>query len=338
MSDDPIPFAQLPDEPDALGAFIKEHPAALLEKIVFLMIGLTLLGLAGYGLFRIVVDRAAAGFLDFLFCCGAPLGIVFCVLWSRRLGLCVRVHKHGFVYRTRQGRQLFLWQDIVSIRKRANVYRLGKLSAGTRALRDDDLLGSIPVAEKVTLSSGTETPAGSWKCIVRRVDGVTVELTNSIADVPALIHSIEDKVYPRLYAEAAEALREGRSVSFGSVVLSVEGIRCDKALLTWDEFASVEVKPLESRLCVLAQGRWLSWAKKKLISVENLPVFLRLAQELSKKQIAPLPSAKKPTFHAVPCPSCNAVIPPEEIAAGWCESCGKQIPKHIVAKAAEEES
>jgi hypothetical protein len=183
-----------------------------------------------------------------------------------------------------------------------------------------------------------ETPGGSWKCIVRRVDEVTVELTSSIADIPGLIHFIEDRVYPRLYDEAVRALREGKPVSFGSVFLSVEGIRCDKALLTWEEFASVEVNPAEGVLCVLAKGRWLSWAKKKLIGVANLPVLLRLARELSKKQIAQLSSAKKPTFHAVPCPNCEAMIPPAEIAAGWCEACGKEIPKHIVAKAAEEKS
>jgi hypothetical protein len=143
---DSPPLPPSPQEPDPLGDFIKEHPAALAEKIVFLTLGLTLLGLAGYGLFRIVFDRASAGFLDFLACCGAPFGVVFCVLWSRRLGLCVRLHKHGFVYRTRRGRQVFLWEDIVSIRKRANIYKLGKVFAGTRAARDDGPLGSIPVA------------------------------------------------------------------------------------------------------------------------------------------------------------------------------------------------
>lgn len=33
------------------------------------------------------------------------------------------------------------------------------------------------------------------------------------------------------------------------------------------------------------------------------------------------------------CPSCNAPLPPAEIAAGWCESCGKKIPAFVVPSA-----
>lgn len=29
---------------------------------------------------------------------------------------------------------------------------------------------------------------------------------------------------------------------------------------------------------------------------------------------------------SVVCPNCNATVPPQEIAAGWCEACGKKIP------------
>lgn len=29
---------------------------------------------------------------------------------------------------------------------------------------------------------------------------------------------------------------------------------------------------------------------------------------------------------SVTCPFCNAVVPPEEVAEGWCENCGKRLP------------
>ena len=33
------------------------------------------------------------------------------------------------------------------------------------------------------------------------------------------------------------------------------------------------------------------------------------------------------------CPNCNAVASPAEIAAGWCDSCGKKIPASYAAAA-----
>jgi hypothetical protein len=33
----------------------------------------------------------------------------------------------------------------------------------------------------------------------------------------------------------------------------------------------------------------------------------------------------------VKCPHCNAVLPQEEITAGWCENCGKRIPAYVVS-------
>jgi hypothetical protein len=31
----------------------------------------------------------------------------------------------------------------------------------------------------------------------------------------------------------------------------------------------------------------------------------------------------------VQCPSCQVVLPPQEVADGWCENCGKQIPPYV---------
>jgi uncharacterized RDD family membrane protein YckC len=33
---------------------------------------------------------------------------------------------------------------------------------------------------------------------------------------------------------------------------------------------------------------------------------------------------------SVVCPNCNATIPPHEVAAGWCEACGKKIPAYAL--------
>jgi hypothetical protein len=34
----------------------------------------------------------------------------------------------------------------------------------------------------------------------------------------------------------------------------------------------------------------------------------------------------KCSMSSVICPNCNATLPSQEIAEGWCESCGKKIP------------
>jgi hypothetical protein len=333
MSADPESVPPLPDEAEALGPAVKVYPAALAEQLVFLLLGLGFAGVAGYGLFRILLDRAAAGFLEYLACCAAPLGALFCALWYRRLGLRVLVHEHGFVHCTNRSRQVFRWVEIVSLRKRANIYRMGPVFAGRRK----GAAGGLAVSRDVTLSGATHTPSGIWRCAVRTVNGRRVELNNSIANVHALIHHIEDRVYPRLFAKCSQAMEEGQTVSFGAFTLSPEGIGCDGKLLCWAEVASVDVEVDGGIVRVTAQGRWLAWAKKKVQDVQNLPVFLRLARELQESVGTRPSAAKKPKYRAGPCPSCGAVIPPKEIAAGWCEACGKAIPRHVVRQAGGEE-
>ena len=36
---------------------------------------------------------------------------------------------------------------------------------------------------------------------------------------------------------------------------------------------------------------------------------------------------------SVTCPNCRAVLPPQEIADGWCESCGKRLPPFVLSGA-----
>src|SRR5690348_5368403 len=36
---------------------------------------------------------------------------------------------------------------------------------------------------------------------------------------------------------------------------------------------------------------------------------------------------------AATCPHCDAILPPQELADGWCETCGKRIPSGIIAAA-----
>lgn len=33
----------------------------------------------------------------------------------------------------------------------------------------------------------------------------------------------------------------------------------------------------------------------------------------------------------VSCPHCDAVLPPQQLADGWCDACGKKIPNHALA-------
>jgi hypothetical protein len=38
-------------------------------------------------------------------------------------------------------------------------------------------------------------------------------------------------------------------------------------------------------------------------------------------------------MNGVRCPNCEATIPPQEVAGGWCETCGKKIPPWAAAQA-----
>lgn len=34
---------------------------------------------------------------------------------------------------------------------------------------------------------------------------------------------------------------------------------------------------------------------------------------------------------SVTCPNCSRVVPPQEVAGGWCEACGKRLPPFAVS-------
>jgi hypothetical protein len=38
------------------------------------------------------------------------------------------------------------------------------------------------------------------------------------------------------------------------------------------------------------------------------------------------------TMNAIVCPTCDATLPAEEIAEGWCETCGKRIPPYVLSE------
>jgi hypothetical protein len=56
-----------------------------------------------------------------------------------------------------------------------------------------------------------------------------------------------------------------------------------------------------------------------------------IREELEKPISGSAPSGD--LMKAVCCPYCNTKLPPEEITGGWCETCGKQIPRYVLSEA-----
>jgi len=133
-------------------------------------------------------------------------------------------------------------------------------------------------------------PLSLTEYTVRRDDGRVVRFTRGVCGAGALAALIQQRITPRLLAEARAAFAADQEVSFGDVVIDADGLRFSDVMsgqpqkVSWNEVRRVEAdgmhirvrKAGESRVARLAGGG-AGIATRK---VANVAVFLTLVAEI----------------------------------------------------------
>jgi hypothetical protein len=253
-----------PDRHPELGARVADHPPnyaytvrRVLAGVLSVVAGVavTLIGLKALPL------PVKEGFWETVaaFVMGGVLlafGLFFAVDAVRRTGPRVVVYDRGFV----AGREVFPWDRVDAF------YQL---------------------AGELNISG---VPLSLTEYTVRRDDGRVVRFTRGVCRAGTLAAVIQERINPRLLAEARATFAAGREVSFGDVLIDADGLRFSDMMsgqarkVSWNEVRGVGAdgmqirvrKAGESRLARLA-GAGNSIATRK---VANVPVFLTLVAEI----------------------------------------------------------
>jgi len=108
-----------------------------------------------------------------------------------------------------------------------------------------------------------------------RADGEQVVLPSTLDDFPALGRRVQEETYRRLFPSLWAAFAAYRSLEFGPVTLSRDGVTIGKGTLPWAEVDSLE--RAGDKLEVKKVGKKKTWNKVDLNELVNPHVLMGVA-------------------------------------------------------------
>jgi hypothetical protein len=113
---------------------------------------------------------------------------------------------------------------------------------------------------------------------VKNAAGKKSVLTGELAGIAALGETVQREITARLLPRSWEDYNAGRTLNFGKLGLSKEGIRKGKEVLPWDQVESVKLDM--GSIVIKKEGGRLSWASITARSTPNLFVFLSMVDKI----------------------------------------------------------
>jgi hypothetical protein len=186
-----------------------------------------------------------------LFLAGLAAGGWALLNWNKG----VVVYEHGFAVHDHKGRQLWRWEEIVSL-----------TGAVTRPL-----------------SGGNSTGARHVYTLINRQKQHLV-LNNAISRVDELALLIQEAITPNLYDQARQQFNSGQRLVFGLVTISKAGMEVGKKPYAWEEVRQVSIKRGILKVSK-KEGNWFSEATVLLSSIPNLNILLNIIHQVVGLQI-----------------------------------------------------
>lgn len=169
--------------------------------------------------------------------------------WNREIIL----YEKGFSFREGARTVLFLYNEIISIRQRA---------------------------ERLAYFGGLIRRA-VYRFTLTTIRGETMTLSNLYKRVDRLGAQLEQKIYPLLGVTLRARLMQGEKVPFTDTLrLSSVGLHEQGRDLAWDQFAGYQIGG--GHLTLYAQPNKTEWLRLSLPDVDNLPLLI----DLLKRQAA----------------------------------------------------
>lgn len=179
-----------------------------------------------------------------------PLGLGLFFLWFHMLGLKVMVHDGGLVHANRNNERIIPWDDIEYVWQQITEHYTNGVYTGT-----------------------------TYVYSLQLYDGSRLKYTNnSLKNVQKLGEAILHETSQVLYPKAMTKFNKGKTVKFGSLGVSQDGLSYGSSLLDWKEIDGVRIK--QGYVSVRKKGKWLNWCNIAVASIPNLYVFLSLVNQI----------------------------------------------------------
>jgi hypothetical protein len=121
------------------------------------------------------------------------------------------------------------------------------------------------------------------QCTVRTRGGDEWSVNNMnelVDDFPGMVHTITTEAAKRLAPQALADLQAARTLDFGALQLTPQGIVHGGNLLLWEDVGAIGSDSF--RVTVEKRGAWLTWAAVSNTQLANRDLFLELARQFKE--------------------------------------------------------
>jgi hypothetical protein len=231
-----------------LGKELKTYSGSTAGNII-LMIVCGLLALGGLVFIPLGIIGKEPGFII-----GSvlmiPLGIIGCVAAYYQLGFKVIVHEGGLLQVRRTGERVIPWEDIECVWQQITEHYTNGIYTGTT------------YTYNLRLRDGSRLKYSNY----------TVNNVKKLGEI--ILHETSQVLYPK----AMKAYNKGKTVDFGKLGISEDGLSYGSSLLTWDEIEAVRIK--KGYIHVRKRDKWLNWCNIPFSTVPNPLVFISLVNQI----------------------------------------------------------
>jgi hypothetical protein len=180
----------------------------------------------------------------------APLGIWGFIYCFNTLGLKVILHEGGLLQIKRNGELVIPWEDIEYVWQQITEHYTNGVYTGT-----------------------------TYVYTLQLYDGIKLKYTNNMfSNVQKLGEAILHETSQTLYPKALARFNKGKTVDFGTLGVSRDGLSYGSSTLSWREIEAVKIK--QGYISVRKRGKWLNWCNIAVASIPNLYVFLSLVNQI----------------------------------------------------------
>jgi len=248
-----------------LGAPTALYPAKNSARWGYAIFGLLLLAGTAltvlYGIYEVIVQTDKHGpavFQDtitppaciagLMFLFGAVLAFSAIQNWNR----AVVLYEKGLAYTDRKGLQAWRWEEVS--------------------------LFFIAITRHYSYGIRTGT---TYVYTLRKMDGSQIRLDNAFAKIQELGGVVQQKVFPAQYERLAQALKNGQTVTLGTVGLNNQGLTIGKKNFPWTDVEQVGIQ--RGFVSIKKKdGGWFSGATASVASVPNLEAMLAVVDQIVK--------------------------------------------------------
>ncbi|QEL21021.1 DUF6585 family protein [Limnoglobus roseus] len=118
---------------------------------------------------------------------------------------------------------------------------------------------------------------------IERADGTKTRFTPAVADYTDLAERVQRGTFSVLWPKLLADLGRGKSVAFGDLFVTPEGLRQGDRTLSWAEIK--EVSLVHKILTIKRKNTWRTWLVKDSSQVPNLHVLLGILTVLGPKKV-----------------------------------------------------